>query len=550
MMQKKSLDIWKIASILIFVFFLIFLVYPIVNLLIQAVQDPGTGGFTLKNFEKFFGQSYYFTTLKNSLKVSSVATVLTLILGTSLAYFYSLYEIKGAKFLRILIILASMSAPFIGAYSWILLLGRNGIFTNFFKNLGIQIPDIYGFGGILLVFTLQLYPLIFLYVSGAFRDLDASLLEASESMGCKGIRRFFKIILPLIMPTMLAGALLVFMSAMSDFGTPMLIGEGYRTFTVLIYTEFLSEMGGDTGFASAIAVVAILFTTIVFLIQKYLSAKSAYATHHMMNLQRKKMKGWKNVLMHIYIYVVIAFSILPQIFLVYMSFKNVQRMVIKEGFSLNNYKEAFARTGNSIRNTLMLPAISLVIILILSVFIAYLTVRRRNVINSTIDVISMIPYIVPGVVIGIALLNAFATGIGNTHILAMGGTIYIVIISFVIRRLPYTIRSATASLQQIPLTTEEAALSLGASKFKTFYKVTVPMMARGVMAGAILSWVTLISELSTSILLTNIRTQTMTVAIYTEVIRGNYGIAAALSTILTVITVLSLILFLKVDDQT
>ena len=184
-----------------------------------------------------------------------------------LAYVYNMYYIKGRGFLQIIIILCSMSAPFIGAYSWILLLGNSGLIRKAIKSLlGITLPSIYGFNGILLVLSLQLFPLVFLYVSGAMKNIDNSLLEASENMGCKGVRRFFKVILPLCMPTILAATLLVFMRAFADFGTPLLIGQGYRTFPVEIYNAFFSETaGGDYGFACATSVIAILITTVVFL---------------------------------------------------------------------------------------------------------------------------------------------------------------------------------------------------------------------------------------------------------------------------------------------
>ena len=125
-------------------------------------------------------------------------------------------------------------------------------------------PDIYGFNGILLVFTTQLFPLVFLYVQGAMSKMDASLLEAAENMGCTGVKRFFTVVLPLIAPTVLAGALLVFVRAVSDFGTPMLIGEGYRTFTVILYNEFVGEVSQNKGFASAISILAILITMVVY----------------------------------------------------------------------------------------------------------------------------------------------------------------------------------------------------------------------------------------------------------------------------------------------
>ena len=143
--------------------------------------------------------------------------------------------------------------------------------------LGITLPSIYGFNGILLVLSLQLFPLVFLYVSGAMKNIDNSLLEAAESMGCKGIKRFLTVIVPLCMPTILAAMLLVFMRAFADFGTPLLIGQGYRTFPVEIYNAFFSETtGGDYGFACATSVIAIVITTVVFLVQKWSSNKFSF----------------------------------------------------------------------------------------------------------------------------------------------------------------------------------------------------------------------------------------------------------------------------------
>lgn len=156
----------------------------------------------------------------------------------------------------------------------------------------------------------------------------------------------------------------------------------------------------------------------------------------------------------------------------------------------------------------------------------------------------MFPYIIPGSVLGITLLLAF-NGQGDPLILA--GTATILIISLVIRRLAYTLRSSSAILYQISPSIEEAAISLGDSPFKAFKKVTVKMMLPGIVSGAILSWITLINELSSSVMLYTAKTRTISVAIYNEVIRASYGTAAALSTILTVTTILSLMIFFKVS---
>jgi ABC-type Fe3+ transport system, permease component len=541
--RRFKFDVWGYIALAIIGLYGLFLLYPLLKLLAQSVISKKTGQFTLSNFTKFFGKSYYFSTLMNSFKVSLSATLTSVLIGAPLAYLFAIYKIKGKRVLNIMIIIASMSAPFIGAYSWILLLGRNGVITNFMKSIfKITPPDIYGFGGILLVFTLELFPLIFLYVSGALKNMDNSLLEASENMGCTGIRKFIKVVVPLIMPTLLAGALLVFMRALADFGTPMLIGEGYRTFPVLIFNEFVGEVAGDDGFACAIAVVAIFITTVVFLFQKYMANRHSFSLSSLNKIEPKEVKGFKGFIVHLFVYFVIGIAVLPQAYVIYTSFLKTNGMVFQKGYSLASYTKLFSDLGKAVKNTFVIPLTALVLIIFLAVLIAYIIVRRRNALTNILDVVSMVPYIVPGTVLGIGLLISF-----NQRPLLLSGGMLIMVVALVIRRLPYTIRSSVAILQQIPMTIEEAALSLGSSKMKTFFKITMPMMSAGIISGAILSWITMISELSTAIILYTGRTKTLTIAIYTEVIRGNYGIAAALSTILTVLTVGSLLIFMKVS---
>lgn len=541
--KRFRLDVWGWTTIVILLLYALFLLYPLSLLLKMAFSDGAH--FTLVNFAKFFSRKYYSITLLNSFKVSIAATIASVVVGVVLGYFMSVFKIRGAKLLRMCIVMATMSAPFVGAYAWIMLLGRNGVITNFLSRLfGITMPDIYGFNGILLVFVTQLFPLVFLYVQGAMSKMDASLLEASENLGCTGFKRFFKVVLPLISPTVLAGALLVFVRAMSDFGTPMLIGEGYRTFTVILYNEFVGEVSQNKGFASAIAIIAILVTMVVYFSQNIVAKKQAFSMNALHRIEKKKLHGFSNFIVHFITYVVVGISILPQLYVVYTSFQKTSGQIYVDGYSLQSYQDMFSRLGRSIQNTIVIPAVSLLIVVFLAVLIAYVAVRRRNVLSGAVDVISMIPYVIPGTVIGIAMISAF-----NREPLVLTGGMLIMVVALVVRRLPYTIRSSVAILQQIPLYVEEAALSLGSSKPKAFFTVTLPMMSSGVLSGAILSWVTLISELSTAILLYTGKTQTLTVAIYTQIVRGNYGIASAMATVLTVMTLLSLVIFNKISKD-
>lgn len=537
---KPRKDVWLVISVVILALYALFMIYPLFMLLRNAVIDSG-GQFTLDYFVKFLSKQYYLGTVLNSFKVSISATILTMVIGVPLAYFYNMYEIKGARFLQIIIILCSMSAPFIGAYSWILLLGRNGLITNFVKDLtGIKLPSIYGFGGILLVLCLQLYPLVFLYVSGALKNVDNTLLEASENMGCTGLKRFFTVIIPLCAPTIIAAMLMVFMRAFADFGTPLFIGEGYRTFPVEIYNSFMSETGGDTHFASAVAVIAIIITAIIFLFQRFVNSKFQFTMNALHPIERKKAKGVKGVLIHLFCYGVVTVAYAPQLYVIYTSFQNTSGKLFVDGYSLNSYVDAFSKLGNAIPNTFLIGGVALIIIVALSILVAYLVVRRSNIVSKFIDTLSMVPYVIPGSVVGIALIMAFSSGP-----IVLVGTATIMIVALVIRRNSYTIRSSVATLQQIPMSIEEAAISLGSSKMKAFFKVTMPMMANGIISGALLSWIAIITELSTGILLYNWRTTTLTIQIYTYVSRGSYGVAAAMACVLTVMTTISLLIFIK-----
>ena len=539
--MKRKFEVWHVITLIFLALFALFLVYPMFGILRQAVFDSD-GRFSLAQFEKFFSTPYYSSTILNSFKVTIMVTAVTLLLGIPFAYFYSFFQLKGAKFLFVVSILCCMSAPFIGAYSWIMLLGRNGVITVFLKNsFGIRLGSIYGFGGILMVQALKFFPLVFVYMNGAFKSIDNTLLEASANMGCTGVKRFFTVIMQLSMPTILAASLLVFMRAFADFGTPLLIGEGYRTFPVEIYNQYLGENGTDHNFAAAISVIAIVVTAAVFFLQQWATNKFSFSINALHPVQKRRPKGLSGILMYIYCYGLIALAFLPQIYIVYLSFRNCDGAVFKPGFSLGNYEKAVKKLlVRSIQNTMIFGVVALALIILFAILIAYLVVRRPNPLNHTIDTMSMLPYIMPGSIIGIALVIAF-----GKQPFALTGTMAIMIIALVIRRMPYTIRSATATLQSIPISTEEASLSLGAGKLKTFLTVTAPMMGNGILSGAVLSWVAIVTELSSAIILYNNKTITLTMSTYAAISRGNDGLACAFAAILTVLTAVSLILYLR-----
>lgn len=541
--QKKRMDIWTILSLTILALYALFLIYPLFRLLVESVTKEGH--LTGEYFVKFFSNSYYGITLLHSFELSIAATIVSLIIGVPLAYFYIVYDIKGKNLIQIIIILCCMSAPFIGAYAWVQLRGNNGLITRFIASIiGHKPPTIYGFRGIVIVLSLQLYPLVFMLVSGALKNVDSSLLEAAQNMGVGGVRRFFKMIIPLCMPTILAAALLVFMRAFADYGTPLLIGRGFQTFPVIIYNEYFGETGTDHNFAAAVSVIAIFITAIIFLVQKWASNKFEFHMNALHPIERKPCRGIKGVLIHLFSYLVVFLAFMPQLYVMYCSFRNTSGKIFTKGYGLGSYQKVARDLPLEIKNTFFIGILALAAVVLMAILIAYLVVRRRSKMNDVIDTASMIPYIIPGSVVGIALVVAF-----NKQPLVLTGTMFIMIVALCIRRIPYTIRSSVAVLQQIPITVEEAAISLGCTKLEAFFKATVPMMRNGILSGAILSWVTIITELSTGVILYNRKTITLTLAIYAQVTRGSDGPAAALATILNVLTITSMLIFMKVSKN-
>lgn len=538
---------WLLLTLFILGLFLVVVVYPLTLVLYRSVLDPTTGKLTFDYFIKFFSRIYYTNTIINSIKVTTISTLFASLLGLTVAYITRSIRIRGSKWINILIVISYLSPPFIGAYAWVQLLGRNGFITQIINQLfGITFEGIYGFWGIVLVFSLQSFPLVYMYVAGAMKNLDNSLNEAAESLGSNTLQRVMRVIMPLILPTLLASALLVFMRVFSDFGTPMLIGEGYRTFPVVLYSQFMGEVMNDDNFAAALCMIIVIITLLLFFAQRWISRKTSYSMTALKPMTPIKRRGIANVLSHVFVYSVVALAMLPQATVVVTSFLDAGTGGVFSGkFTLDNYINTLLTKNNqSILNTYIYGLSAIALVVVLGILIAYLAVRRRSVLTSTVDTLTMLPYVIPGSVLGISFLYAF-----NRSPLMLSGTAVIIIISLCVRRLPYTIRSSTAIIGQISPSVEEAAVSLGASQARSFVEITVPMMLPGVLAGAIMSWVTVISELSSSVILYTSRTMTLTVAIYTEVIRSSFGNAAAYSTVLTFTSVISLLLFFKLTGK-
>ncbi len=533
-------DFWFWVKLLIFTVFLLFLIYPFSTLMINAFRSAKAEGLTLYNFQRFFTKKYYYQALGNSLKVSLVPTITSVIIGVPMAYLMTRFNIAGKTIWHVLIILSLMCPPFLGAYSWIILFGNAGVVTKWMESVfGIDMPTIYGMGGICAVFTLKLFPYVYLYVSGAMGSIDRSVEECAENLGSGKLRRLVTVTIPVVMPSIAAGALMVFMTALADFGTPgILAGGDFRTLPVLIYNEYLSETGGNANLASAISMIVVCISLIILFLQKAWVARKNYTMSSLRPPEITEYHGWKRFLVTLPVAIVCLVAFIPQVVVIFCSFvkTNYSNFVFSEGFTLEHYLELGRSLSTNIRNSFVFSTVAILFILILGILMSYVIVRRRGKTGGALDMLMMAPYVIPGSVLGLCYIVAF-NKLGTTasgQVIRLTGTASIIIIAMIIRKLPYTVRSGSAFLMQMDPSVEEASINLGVSPMKTFVNVTARLMLPGVLSGAIISWVTCINELSTSIMLYTGRTATMTIASYTNIVRNSVGTAASLASILTV----------------
>lgn len=529
MRGRLALDFWSLIMAAALAIVGLVLVWPIVQVLLLGFFDPESQSVSFAGYLKVLTHPYYLGALWNTIVVGVGGMVGACLLGVPLAYCTARYVIKGRGLIATLAVMALVSPPFIGAYSWIVVLGNNGWLTQQLKAIGINVPTIYGLSGIILVFSLKFFPFVYLMTESALRNINRSFEEAAENLGCSQLQRFFKITLPLVFPATSSGAILCFVLSIADFGTPSIIGRDFRTLSTIAYNQYTSEMGGTPTMAVSISMLMIVISMLAVMLQRHLIGKRRYAGSMTNRHVQKTMEGPFSVAIHTLCYAIVSLATLPIAVVIYTSFLQTKGPVFSGGFGLNSYARVIQEVPDVIINTFRFSLAATLLITIAGGLMSYIIVRRETKMAGFLDSILMVPYVVPGVVMAIGFLLTF-----NKEPMDLVGTGSIIVLMLFIRRLPYGVRATSSVLRQIKPSIEEAAVSLGASPAKAFFKVTVPLMMPGIVAGAMMSFITAINELSSTLLLYTAPTATMPVRVYNAVLDGEFGIAAALSTILLV----------------
>ena len=524
MAARKRLDIWAVPVSLAIISFLFFLLYPIFSVVKASMLGASGAGFSLESYVKFFTVSYYSRALKNTLLLGVFGTLGIMLIDIPLAYFYTRYRFYGHVLIGTILWIPYLTPAFIGAYTWLILFGRFGLITNFLRDLGILIPTIKGFGGILSVFILTYYPLGFILMTGAFQTIDPTLEEAAHNLGASNFRRFWTVTLPAATPSILNAALLVFILIIDAFGIPAIVGIGTPVLTTLVYGEFTSELGGPPVMAATGATILLSISMSILIIQRvYLKRRSFVSSGTRSSVPLEPGTG-KKVFLTALFALVLVFSLLPITTIILSSFTEAEGPVLKYGrFTLDHYRNTFYAVLRPLRNSYVLATSSMALDLLLGSLLGYVIVRKGRKLATFMDAFIALPLGIPGVLLGIGLVIAYSRGP-----LILVGTGAILVIAYFVRRLPHPVRTVSAILAQVNPDVEEASVNLGVPPIRTFFKVTLRMILPGIISGGLLAWTASVADLTCTIIIFSAKWKTLTVETYTQIRGDLYGPASVI----------------------
>lgn len=542
---------WLLA-IVIFIFLSLFLLWPVAQVIYTAFITE-SGSFTLGHFSNFFGQTLLTESFVNSLWVALASVFFASCIAIPLAYLTVRFQFRGALLIQTLGVLPLIMPPFVGAVALQLIFGRNGSINLILRDqFGVTVPIMDGLMGVVFVESIHYFPFILLNLVAAMRNIDGAMEESALNLGAKGWRLFWRVIFPLSLPGYLAGAALVFVKVFDDLGTPLVMGIT----NMLAPQAYLriTSVGIEDPMGYVISVIMIALSIFaLWMANRYMKGKD-YSTLQKggSSLQKRNLSGWESVIAYAWIIFILLVTLAPHIGILLMSFAKVWSFsVLPDSYTIMHYGTVLTDSKLMIINTLKYCLLAAGLDIVLGTAIAYLIFRTQLPARQWLDYLASISLAIPGLVLAIGYLRVFR-GVDipftDTPVVA---TWVLIMIAYAIRRLPYALRSCMAALQQIHISLEEAANSLGGNKISTIRRIMIPLMAGGILAGFVTSFITAAVELSATILLTSAQSQapmSYGIYLYMQSITGR-GPGAALGVIAVVVVAIGTYLSHRVIER-
>jgi iron(III) transport system permease protein len=530
-----------VAGALVLAFLLLFLVLPVARVFHAAFADAD-GSFTLGHFGAFAGIALMREAFANSLYVAVMSTVWATLIAVPLAYFTVRFRFRGALLIQTLGVLPLIMPPFVGAVALQLIFGRSGTVNLLLQqHLGFTLPIMEGLGGLVFVQAIHYFPFILMNLTASLRNIDGAMEEAALNLGCRGWRLFARVVFPLALPGFLAGASLVFVKVFDDLGTPLVMGQ-----TNLLAPQAylrITQVGLEDPLGYVISVILIAFSILAMALSAWALRGRDYASVQKggTSLQRRSLSPLQAVLAYGWIAILLLVTLSPHVGVLLLSFARVWSFSpLPDAYTLAHYATVFADAGGMIRNTLVYCGLAALLDVVIGVTVAYLILRTRLPARQWLDWIATASLAVPGLVLAIGYLRLYkGVTLPGTEVL-LTSTWVMIMLAYAVRRLPYALRACVAALQQVHVSLEEAAQSVGATRLRTIRRVGVPLMAGGILAGFVTSFITAAVELSATILLVSADSQapmSYGIYLYMQSVAGR-GPGAALGVLAIVVVAL------------
>jgi iron(III) transport system permease protein len=491
-----------VALALVALFLIAFLVVPLARVIVVAFTDP-EGGFSLVHFGDFFRTSLLREAFWNSIYVAAMTVVLASLIAVPLATILARFRFRGAALIHTLGVVPLVMPPFVGAVAMQLIFGRNGS-VNLLLNdwFGIRIPFMEGLNGVIFVEALHYFPFILLNLSASLGNIDSAMEESAQNLGARGFTLFSRIVFPLALPGYVAGAALVFVKVFDDLATPLLLNV-----TAMLAPQAylkITTVGVADPMGYVISVIMIVCSLGAMLLSALVLRGRDFATMQRGGggLSRRRLGRAGNALAVAFVVFTLAIVLSPHIGIFLLSIATVwSYAVLPDAFTLQHYVTVYREAGPLIANTILYCGLAGLIDIVLGAMLAYVVLRTRLPGRRLVEQVAMSAVAIPGLVLGIGLLRTYY----DVQIPFTGESLatfwFMLVIAYAVRRLPYALTAATAALQQLHVSLEEAAENLGAGKLSVLSRIVVPLMTGGLLAGFVTSFATAAVELSATLLL-------------------------------------------------
>lgn len=550
-MKMPRISLATFGFAVIWTFLIVFVLFPLTRIFYDAFTND-IGQFTLSNFVQFFTDPYYLRSFWKSMFLGVSAVITTSVIGVSVAFLLVRYDFPGRGLFSFLTLLPLILPPLVGVLGFVFILGRAGTVNVILMDwFGLQNPInfMYGMHGVLLVETIHLFPLVTLSVVDALSKVDPALEEAAAGMGAKSWRRFWDITLPLTTPGYVSAALLVFIWTFADFITPLVVGvqDLLAPQAYLNIMQFVDRQIFQMGIviSALLVVLAIIF---VLVARQYVAIKD-YSSLAYSKIQRRRLGPVQTWLAIGLLILLLVVSFIPQLGVLLAAVGRGWALTpFPIHYTLEFFRQVSIETPKFIVNSFLFSGLAVALCLAIGVPMAWIMARTKAPGRGTMDALTTLILAIPGTAIGIAYIRAFNYPLPVIDV-PLTGMWLILPLVLAVRRLPYTVRGSHSSLLLVHKSMEEAAQNVGATKLRTFRDITVPLIWKGIVVGALFSFLMSIQEASATIFLTLGGWEMIPFGIFTFYIAGSQSQAAALGVILIAMCAVSLFIINRIAGR-